>query len=88
MVGAFGIQMYMLHGDRHKIKKAMIILAVTNMLGVFFTFLVTETKERLLEEISGEHGSKYKAEAKVSSRGDREVQTFDVIPNEMLDYQE
>lgn len=29
-------------------------LAVTNMLGFFCTFLVTETKGRSLEEISGE----------------------------------
>ncbi|KAI3517708.1 hypothetical protein L1887_16925 [Cichorium endivia] len=74
MVGAFGIQTYTLKGDRHKIKKAMIILAVTNMLGFFCTFLVTETKGRSLEEISGEDGSKDKAEAQMSNRGEREVQ--------------
>ncbi|KAF7830664.1 inorganic phosphate transporter 1-11-like [Senna tora] len=54
MVGAFGIQNYTLDGDVHKIKKAMMILAVTNLLGFFCSFLVTETKGRSLEEISGE----------------------------------
>lgn len=54
MVGAFGIQYYTLNPS--KIKKAMMILAVTNMLGFFCSFLVTETKGRSLEEISGEDG--------------------------------
>ncbi|KAL4574781.1 hypothetical protein LXL04_021619 [Taraxacum kok-saghyz] len=67
MVGAFGIQTYTLNGEKSKIKKAMIILAVTNMLGFFFTFLVTETKGRSLEEISGEDGSKDKAEAEAEA---------------------
>lgn len=57
MVGAFGIQNYTQDGNMKKIKQAMIILAVTNMLGFFFTFLVTETKGRSLEEISGEDGN-------------------------------
>ncbi|KAL4574780.1 hypothetical protein LXL04_021618 [Taraxacum kok-saghyz] len=74
LVSAFGIQTYTINGERTKIKKAMIILAVTNMLGFFCTFLVTETKGRSLEEISGEDGSKDKAEAQMSNRGDREVQ--------------
>ncbi|KAL0403210.1 UNVERIFIED_CONTAM: Inorganic phosphate transporter 1-11 [Sesamum radiatum] len=56
MIGAFGIQNYTQDGDVKKIKKAMIILAVTNMIGFFCTFLVTETKGRSLEEISGEDG--------------------------------
>ncbi|KAL8519219.1 hypothetical protein ACS0TY_010235 [Phlomoides rotata] len=57
MVGAFGIQNYTQDGDVRKIKQAMIILSVTNMLGFFCTFLVTETKGRSLEEISGEDGA-------------------------------
>ncbi|KAI3735376.1 hypothetical protein L6452_14872 [Arctium lappa] len=69
MVSAFGIQRYTLDGNQTKIKKAMIILAVTNMLGFFCTFLVTETKGRSLEEISGEDGSKDKAETQMSNRG-------------------
>ncbi|KAK6117715.1 hypothetical protein DH2020_044456 [Rehmannia glutinosa] len=56
MIGAFGIQNYTQDGDVHKIKKAMMFLAFTNILGFFFTFLVTETKGRSLEEISGEDG--------------------------------
>ncbi|KAI3712531.1 hypothetical protein L1987_71089 [Smallanthus sonchifolius] len=74
MVSAFGIQKYTLHGEKDKIRTAMIILAVTNMLGFFCTFLVTETKGRSLEEISGEDGSKDKAEAEMSNRGTRQVQ--------------
>uniref|UniRef100_A0A803PPS2 Major facilitator superfamily (MFS) profile domain-containing protein n=1 Tax=Cannabis sativa TaxID=3483 RepID=A0A803PPS2_CANSA len=57
MVGAFGIQSYTLKGSTSTIKRAMMILAATNMLGFLFTFLVTETKGRSLEEISGEDGS-------------------------------
>ncbi|CAL5206588.1 unnamed protein product [Lathyrus oleraceus] len=56
MVGAFGIQYYTLDGKPGKIKRAMMILAVTNLLGFFCSFLVTETKGRSLEEISGEDG--------------------------------
>ncbi|KAK4436242.1 Inorganic phosphate transporter 1-11 [Sesamum alatum] len=56
MIGAFGIQNYTQDGDVKKIKKAMIMLAVTNLIGFFCTFLVTETKGRSLEEISGEDG--------------------------------
>ncbi|XP_024991306.1 inorganic phosphate transporter 1-11-like [Cynara cardunculus var. scolymus] len=74
MVGAFGIQTYTLKGERSKIKRAMMILAVTNMLGFFCTFLVTETKGRSLEEISGEDGSKDKAETQMSNRGHDEEQ--------------
>lgn len=62
MVGAFGIQNYTLDGDTGKIQKAMILLSVTNMLGFFCTFLVTETKGRSLEEISGEDGGTQMAE--------------------------
>ena len=56
MVGAFGIQNYTVDGTTHKIRAAMKILAVTNMLGFFCSFLLTETKGRSLEEISGEDG--------------------------------
>ncbi|CAN6709428.1 unnamed protein product [Malus baccata var. baccata] len=56
MVGAFGVQYYTLSGKPGVIQKAMFFLAFTNMLGFFFTFLVTETKGRSLEEISGEDG--------------------------------
>ncbi|XP_015878190.4 low affinity inorganic phosphate transporter 4 [Ziziphus jujuba] len=59
MVGAFGVQYYTLDGETGKIKKAMILLSVTNILGFFCTFLVTETKGRSLEEISGEDGGAY-----------------------------
>lgn len=56
MVGAFGVQNYTLDSKTQKIQKVMILLSVTNMLGFFCTFLVTETKGRSLEEISGEDG--------------------------------
>lgn len=51
---AFVVQSYTLDGTTTKIKKAMYFLAFTNALGVLFTFFVTETKGRSLEEISGE----------------------------------
>lgn len=54
MVSAFGVQEYTQDGNVHKIKKAMLFLAFTNMIGFCCTFLVTETKGRSLEEISGE----------------------------------
>lgn len=56
LVGAFGIQSMTVDGKLGEIRKAMYILAVTNMLGFFCSFLVTETKGRSLEEISGEDG--------------------------------
>ncbi|KAJ0099131.1 hypothetical protein Patl1_20303 [Pistacia atlantica] len=56
MVAAFWVQSYTLEGHTHQIRKAMMILAFTNMLGFCFSFLVTETKGRSLEEISGEDG--------------------------------
>ncbi|QHN93785.1 Inorganic phosphate transporter [Arachis hypogaea] len=56
MVGSFGIQSYTVKGDLHQISRAMKILALTNFLGFLCTFLVTETKGRSLEEISGEDG--------------------------------
>ncbi|KAF5451115.1 hypothetical protein F2P56_031410 [Juglans regia] len=56
IVGAFGVQNYTLDGNQDKIRKAMIFMAFTNILGFFFTFCVVETKGRSLEEISGEDG--------------------------------
>ncbi|KAG9448386.1 hypothetical protein H6P81_014514 [Aristolochia fimbriata] len=56
MIGAFVVQSYTLDAKTSKIKKALIALAFTNMLGFAFTFLVTETKGRSLEEITGEDG--------------------------------
>ncbi|KAM0047290.1 putative ABC-type phosphate transporter [Helianthus debilis subsp. tardiflorus] len=52
----------------------MTMLAVTNMLGFFFTFLVPETKGWSLEEISSEDGSKDKVEVQMRSVGDHEVE--------------
>ncbi|KAH7557750.1 hypothetical protein ACOSP7_027625 [Xanthoceras sorbifolium] len=54
MIGAFVVQLYTIGGETDKIRKAMLFLAFTNMLGFCCTFLVTETKGRSLEEISGE----------------------------------
>ncbi|CAL9008826.1 unnamed protein product [Prunus brigantina] len=56
MVSAFGVQNYTTGKGTKDIQKAMYFLAFTNILGFFFTFLVTETKGRSLEEISGEDG--------------------------------
>ncbi|KAF7816728.1 inorganic phosphate transporter 1-11-like [Senna tora] len=73
MVGVFGLQGYTQDGDMKKIKSAMKILAVTNLIGFFCTFLVTETKGRSLEEISGEDGGESEvptpANAKLSRQG-------------------
>ncbi|TVU35699.1 hypothetical protein EJB05_17600, partial [Eragrostis curvula] len=63
IVAAFGFQKLTLKGDARSIKKALILLAVTNMLGFFFTFLVPETMGRSLEEISGEDGNNNEAGA-------------------------
>ncbi|KAM7275102.1 hypothetical protein ACFE04_016968 [Oxalis oulophora] len=52
IIAAFGLQS--ITHDVNKIRKAIIVLAVVNMLGFFFTFLIPETKGRSLEEISGE----------------------------------
>ncbi|XP_039035617.1 low affinity inorganic phosphate transporter 4-like [Hibiscus syriacus] len=56
MIGAFVVQTYTLDENVKKIKAAIVALAFTNMLGFCFTFLVSETKGRSLEEISGEDG--------------------------------
>ncbi|XP_022922547.1 inorganic phosphate transporter 1-11-like [Cucurbita pepo subsp. pepo] len=68
IVGAFGVQNYTLDGNPSKIQKAMIFLAFTNMLGFVFTFLVTETKGRSLEEISGEDGGAGEPETQMPVR--------------------
>ncbi|KAF5805693.1 putative ABC-type phosphate transporter [Helianthus annuus] len=70
MVSAFGVQSYTVSNNPKLIKKAMIFLAVTNLLGFFFTFLVTETKGRSLEEISGEDGGMDKPETQMTSNRD------------------
>jgi PHS family inorganic phosphate transporter-like MFS transporter len=57
IVAAYGVQSLTLKGEVKYIRKALIILSITNMLGFFFTFLVPETMGRSLEEISGEDGN-------------------------------
>ncbi|XWS74472.1 hypothetical protein CRYUN_Cryun01aG0001000 [Craigia yunnanensis] len=52
IIAAFVFQKYT--QDDKNIKQVMVALAVVNMIGFFFTFLVPETKGRSLEEISGE----------------------------------
>lgn len=56
IIGAFVVQSYTEKADdkTKENKKAIMALAVVNLLGFFFTFLVPETKGRSLEEISGE----------------------------------
>ncbi|XP_038981085.1 low affinity inorganic phosphate transporter 8-like [Phoenix dactylifera] len=56
ILAAFLVQRFTLDEDPHKIKKAIIGLAVVNFLGFLFTFMVPETKGKSLEEISGEDG--------------------------------
>ncbi|EFJ36034.1 hypothetical protein SELMODRAFT_78514 [Selaginella moellendorffii] len=66
IVGAFGFLYAAQSPDREKtdagyptgvgIRTALLMLAVCNGLGFFFTLLVPETKGRSLEEISGENG--------------------------------
>lgn len=67
MVGAFGVQYYTLDGKESQIKMAMMFLSLTNMLGFACTFLVTETKGRSLEEISGEDGGGDRDESEMGS---------------------
>ncbi|KAE8709231.1 putative inorganic phosphate transporter 1-4 [Hibiscus syriacus] len=52
IIAAFVFQTYT--QDDKNVKQVMVALAVVNMIGFFFTFLVPETKGRSLEEISGE----------------------------------
>ncbi|KAF8008455.1 hypothetical protein BT93_K2200 [Corymbia citriodora subsp. variegata] len=73
LVAAFGVQSYTLSQDTSKIKRALIFLAFVNMLGFCCTFMVTETKGRSLEEISGEdegmhHGEMETPEAQTEGR--------------------
>ncbi|XP_044468530.1 low affinity inorganic phosphate transporter 4-like [Mangifera indica] len=56
IVAALFVQSYTLNGGPQKSQKAIMILAFINMLGFCFSFLLTETKGRSLEEISGEDG--------------------------------
>ncbi|KAI4383152.1 hypothetical protein MLD38_009027 [Melastoma candidum] len=56
--GAFGVQSYTLNRESKKIRAAMLFMAFTNMIGFCCTFLVTETKGKSLEEISGEDGGR------------------------------
>ncbi|KAF8701439.1 hypothetical protein HU200_033604 [Digitaria exilis] len=51
---AYAVQNLNLTGSMITIKKAIIMLAITNFLGFFMTFLIPETMGRSLEEISGE----------------------------------
>ncbi|PON96884.1 Phosphate transporter [Trema orientale] len=70
IIGAFGVQNYTLDGSTVKIRRAMYLMAATNMLGFLFTFLVSETKGRSLEEISGENcGANEGAGNKTTSTG-------------------
>lgn len=50
IIGAFVVQTNTLDGEVSNIKRALIVLAFTNMLGFGFTFLVPKTKCRSLEE--------------------------------------
>lgn len=74
LIAAFVVQSYTLKGTTHEIRKAMMVLAFTNMLGFCCTFLVTETKGKSLEEISGEDGALEEADVSVSQKqgGQRE----------------
>ncbi|KAK6925943.1 Major facilitator, sugar transporter-like [Dillenia turbinata] len=75
MVAAFWVAGYTQDGDVKKIRKAMYILAFTNILGFACSFLVTETKGRSLEEISGEDGGQdiaYAEQSYVSNPNSRQ----------------
>ncbi|GMI99108.1 phosphate transporter 1;7 [Hibiscus trionum] len=51
MVGAFG---FLYAAEGIGVQKSLIILGVVSLLGIFFTFLVPESKGKSLEEMSGE----------------------------------
>ncbi|KAE9615799.1 putative phosphate-transporting ATPase [Lupinus albus] len=75
IVGAFGFLYASQSKDPKKrdagypagigMKNTLIVLAVTNCLGMFFTFLVPESKGKSLEELSGENedGTSYETNA-------------------------
>ena len=86
IVAAFGLQSLTLKGDVKSIKKVLIILAVTNMLGFFFTFLVPETMGRSLEEISGEDGNAGSVPAG-AGMGVADVSRDDKIPVSSTEWQ-
>ncbi|XP_024013791.1 probable inorganic phosphate transporter 1-7 [Eutrema salsugineum] len=52
MVGAFG---FLYLAQRIGVKNSLIVLGVVNLLGMFFTLLVPESKGKSLEEMSGEN---------------------------------
>jgi len=58
IIGAFIVQYYIQDGDSDGIKKAIIGLFMVNLMGLFFTFLVLETKGKSLEELSEEDQKK------------------------------
>ncbi|XP_028796427.1 probable inorganic phosphate transporter 1-7 [Neltuma alba] len=60
IVGSFG---FLYASNTIGVRNALIILAVINLLGLMFTFLVPETKGKSLEEISGEGGEEDEEEA-------------------------
>jgi MFS transporter, PHS family, inorganic phosphate transporter len=51
---AYEIQNLNIGGYMVTIKKGLVMLAITNFLGFFLTFLIPETMGQSLEEISGE----------------------------------
>ncbi|KAJ4836256.1 hypothetical protein Tsubulata_047632 [Turnera subulata] len=59
IIGAFVVQAYTVKGNVKDIRKAIIGLAVVNLIGFFFTFFVPETKGKSLEELSGEDHQEY-----------------------------
>jgi len=83
IVAAFGIQRLTINGEVGRMKLALIILAVTNMLGFFFTFLVPETMGRSLEEISGEDGNN----GTTAATGPADVSKDDKYPPSSTEWQ-
>jgi PHS family inorganic phosphate transporter-like MFS transporter len=87
IVAAFGIQRLTIKGDVKHMKEALIILAVTNMLGFFFTFLVPETMGRSLEEISGEDGNNGVGHGTTAGTGPADVSKDDKYPASSTEWQ-